>query len=142
MKIKKNISIIAVPGGRLFTGIAILKSYKAVIEQLHLGSTFGITTEIEGILAEKIISANPYLDKVRFVSTGTEATMSAARLARGFTKRPLIVKFSGNYHGHADSFLVKAGSSVTNLSATSSSLGVPPESVKHTLPLNTTTKRS
>lgn len=108
---------------------AILAAAKARMDK---GSTFGVTTEIEEKIARKIVDLIPSIEKIRFVSTGTEATMSAVRLARGYTGRPLIVKFSGNYHGHADFFLVKAGSGVSELHA-STSLGIPADLVKQTI---------
>src|SRR5208337_3482729 len=74
-----------------------------------------VTTELEIELATLICKAMPFLEKIRFVSSGTEATMSAVRLARGVTKRDLIVKFEGCYHGHADSFLSQAGSGLATL---------------------------
>jgi len=92
-----------------------------------------VTTEIEGELARKIMRHVPSIEKVRFVSSGTEATMSAARLARGFTGRDWIVKFSGNYHGHADFFLVQAGSGVFGLTPSSTSAGIPEEIVRSTI---------
>lgn len=106
--------------------------------QMCQGTTFGITTEIEGKLARQVVKLMPSIEKIRFVSSGTEATMSAARLARGFTKRNLLVKFIGNYHGHADFFLIQAGSGVVGLTATSSSAGIPDEIVSQTvcLPYN------
>lgn len=106
--------------------------------QIHKGSSFGITTPAEANLAKIILKHVPSVEKIRFVSSGTEATMSAARLARGYTGRDLIVKFIGNYHGHADFFLVQAGSGVLGLNATSSSAGIPDDIVKHTvcLPYN------
>jgi glutamate-1-semialdehyde 2,1-aminomutase len=87
----------------------------AIAEQAQRGTSFGVTTELELELARLIINAVPFLEKVRFVSSGTEATMSAVRLARGVTKRDLIVKFEGCYHGHADSFLSQAGSGLATL---------------------------
>src|SRR5947199_10149886 len=75
------------------------------------GSSFGAPTELETELAEMVVGAVPSVEMVRFVSSGTEATMSAIRLARGFTGRDLVVKFAGCYHGHVDSLLVSAGSS-------------------------------
>jgi len=82
---------------------------------LRKGTSFGAPTEAENDLAERIIAAVPSVEKVRLVNSGTEATMSAIRLARGYTKRPMIVKFAGNYHGHVDSLLVAAGSSAATL---------------------------
>ena len=107
---------------------------EAALKRMMKGTTFGITTEIEGRLAKKIIQHMPSIERLRFVSSGTEATMSAARLARGFTKRDLIVKFSGNFHGHGDFFLVKAGSGVAFLPE-SSSTGIPADIVKNTVSL-------
>jgi glutamate-1-semialdehyde 2,1-aminomutase len=97
-----------------------------------------MSTEIEWQLAQRVSQLVPSIEQVRFVSSGTEATMSAARLARGFTQRPLLVKFTGNYHGHADFFLVQAGSGVAGLTPTSSSDGIPQELVQDTvcLPYN------
>ncbi len=87
----------------------------AVEQALSRGTTYGAPTEAESELAELIIAAVPSIEKVRLVSSGTEATMSAIRLARGFTGRDVIVKFAGNYHGHVDSLLVAAGSSAATL---------------------------
>ena len=83
----------------------------AIAEMLGKGTSYGAPTEAESHLAELIIAAVPSIEKVRMVSSGTEAAMSAVRLARGFTGRDKIVKFAGNYHGHVDSLLVAAGSS-------------------------------
>src|SRR5579872_6661911 len=96
----------------------------AVREALERGTSFGAPTEIETELAEMIVEALPSIEKVRMVNSGTEATMSAIRLARGFTGRDKIVKFAGCYHGHVDSLLVKAGSAATTLGVPSSP-GVP-----------------
>jgi len=96
----------------------------AVHDALERGTSFGAPTELETGLAEFVIAAVPSIEKVRMVSSGTEATMSAIRLARGFTGRDVIVKFAGCYHGHVDSLLVKAGSAATTL-GTPSSPGVP-----------------
>jgi glutamate-1-semialdehyde 2,1-aminomutase len=87
----------------------------ALDEIIRRGTSFGAPTEAESELAELIISAVPSVEKVRLVNSGTEATMSAIRLARGFTGRDLIIKFAGNYHGHVDSLLVAAGSSAATL---------------------------
>jgi glutamate-1-semialdehyde 2,1-aminomutase len=87
----------------------------AIAAQAARGTSFGVTTELELELATLITRAVPFLEKVRFVSSGTEATMSAVRLARGVTKRDLIIKFEGCYHGHADSFLSQAGSGLATL---------------------------
>jgi glutamate-1-semialdehyde 2,1-aminomutase len=83
---------------------------KAIVAAAARGLTFGTPTEAETELAETIVSMMPWIERLRFVSSGTEATMSAIRLARGFTRRPKIVKFAGCYHGHADAFLIEAGS--------------------------------
>src|SRR5215475_10113465 len=88
---------------------------ESIAEQAKLGTSFGVTTELELELATLITQAIPFLEKIRFVSSGTEATMSAVRLARGVTKRNFIVKFEGCYHGHADSFLSQAGSGLATL---------------------------
>jgi glutamate-1-semialdehyde 2,1-aminomutase len=88
----------------------------AVKEQLEKGTSYGAPCEAEVLLAEMITSLVPSIDMVRMVSSGTEATMSALRLARGYTKREKIIKFEGNYHGHSDSLLVSAGSGVATLS--------------------------
>jgi len=98
------------------------------------GSSFGACTPIEAELAEEVIAAFPSLNKVRFVSSGTEATMSAIRLARAFTNRKYIVKFEGCYHGHADALLVKAGSGVATLGIPGSA-GVLEEQAQFTLAL-------
>ena len=87
----------------------------AIADQALKGTSFGVTTELELELATLITQAIPFIEKIRFVSSGTEATMSAVRLARGVTKRDFIVKFEGCYHGHADSFLSQAGSGLATL---------------------------
>jgi glutamate-1-semialdehyde 2,1-aminomutase len=107
----------------------------AVIAKAQLGLSFGAPTEIETELARLIVALIPSIDKVRFVSSGTEATMSAIRLARGFTGRDKIVKFEGCYHGHSDSLLVKAGSGALTLGVPSSP-GVPKSLADHTITLN------
>jgi glutamate-1-semialdehyde 2,1-aminomutase len=101
--------------GAMLLGHAHTGVTAAIVEQAARGTSFGVTTELELELASLILKAIPFLEKVRFVSSGTEATMSAARLARGVTKRDRIVKFEGCYHGHADSFLSKAGSGLATL---------------------------
>ncbi len=88
---------------------------EAIADQARRGTSFGMTTELELELATLITRAIPFIEKIRFVSSGTEATMSAVRLARGITKRDFIVKFEGCYHGHADSFLSQAGSGLATL---------------------------
>lgn len=121
--------------GALIHGHSHPDILNAVQKRMALGTSFGITSMIEDQFAEQIIHHIPSIEKIRFVSSGTEATMSAARLARGFTGRDMIIKFNGNYHGHADFFLVQAGSGVANLSQ-SSSAGIPADIVKNTLSLN------
>lgn len=106
----------------------------AVNQAIELGTSYGIPTLQETALAKLVVDAVPSVEKVRFVSSGTEAVMSAIRVARGFTGRNAIVKFDGNYHGHADHLLVSAGSGVAQLSSSSSS-GVPADFTKHTLSL-------
>src|SRR5882672_8500145 len=88
---------------------------EAIAEQARRGTSFGVTTALELELAELITKSIPFIEKIRFVSSGTEATMSAVRLARGVTKRDFILKFEGCYHGHADSFLSQAGSGLATL---------------------------
>ena len=101
--------------GAMLLGHAHPAVTAAIADQALRGTSFGVTTELELELATLITKAIPFLEKVRFVSSGTEATMSAVRLARGVTKRDLIVKFEGCYHGHADSFLSQAGSGLATL---------------------------
>lgn len=104
----------------------------AITEALQRGTSFGAPSELETEMAELVIDAVPSIEMVRMVNSGTEATMSAIRLARGFTGRNLIIKFAGCYHGHVDSLLVKAGSAATTL-GTPSSPGVPPGCTADTL---------
>jgi len=104
----------------------------AVKDAADAGSSFGAPTEREITLAEMVVNAVPSIEMVRMVSSGTEATMSAIRLARGFTGRDKIIKFSGCYHGHADSLLVKAGSGAATFGVPDSP-GVPQDLAKHTL---------
>ncbi|HZH54538.1 MAG TPA: aminotransferase class III-fold pyridoxal phosphate-dependent enzyme, partial [Sphingobacteriaceae bacterium] len=91
-----------------------------VTETLANGLSFGAPTALENELAELILEDNRYVEKIRFVSSGTEAVMSAIRLARGYTKRDKIIKFEGCYHGHSDALLVKAGSGLVTFGETSS----------------------
>jgi glutamate-1-semialdehyde 2,1-aminomutase len=118
--------------GALILGHAHPDVVRAVGEQAKLGTSYGMTSPLEIELAEEIAKALPSIERMRFVSSGTEATMSAVRLARGFTKRDLILKFEGGYHGHSDSFLVEAGSGLATLGI-SSSPGVPEALAKLTL---------
>lgn len=96
--------------GPMILGHAHPKVIQAITEKAKLGTSFGTPTEIETQIAQLAVSMVPNIDKIRFVNSGTEACMSAVRLARGFTKREKIIKFSGCYHGHSDSFLIAAGS--------------------------------
>lgn len=107
---------------------------KAISEVLRKGTSFGAPTDLEVELAEIIVDTVPSVEMVRMVNSGTEATMSAIRLARGFTGRDTIIKFDGCYHGHADTLLVQAGSGVATLSIPGSP-GVPESFVAHTLSL-------
>src|SRR6202045_3323110 len=101
--------------GAMLLGHAHPAVTAAISKQAERGTSFGATTELEVELATLITSAVPFIEKIRFVSSGTEATMSALRLARGVTKRDLLVKFEGNYHGHSDSFLSQSGSGLATL---------------------------
>ncbi len=101
--------------GAMILGHANPAISDAIAGQARRGTSFGVTTELELELASLITRAIPFIEKIRFVSSGTEATMSAVRLARGVTKRDFIVKFEGCYHGHADSFLSQAGSGLATL---------------------------
>ena len=101
--------------GPLLFGHAHEQITEAIVRAAEKGSSFGAATEAEVVLAEKICSMVPRVDMVRLVNSGTEATLSAIRLARAFTGRPKILKFVGCYHGHGDSFLIKAGSGVATL---------------------------
>ncbi len=120
--------------GPLILGHAAPVVIEAMGAAMRNGTSFGASTPAEADLAELVISAFPHMQKVRFVSSGTEATMSAIRLARAFTKRKFIVKFEGCYHGHADALLVKAGSGVATLGIPGSA-GVPEEFTQFTLAL-------
>ena len=110
--------------GALILGHAHPDVVAAIADQASRGTSYGVTSPLEIELAERIAHAVPSMERVRFVSSGTEATMSAIRAARGFTKRDLFLKFEGGYHGHGDSFLVKAGSGLATLGI-SASPGVP-----------------
>jgi glutamate-1-semialdehyde 2,1-aminomutase len=123
--------------GPLILGHNNSKIREKVIEVAQNGMSFGAPTALENELAELILSNNKYIQRLRFVSSGTEAVMSAIRLARGYTKRDKILKFEGCYHGHVDSLLVKAGSGLVTFGETSSA-GIPEAYAKETLvvPLN------
>jgi len=120
--------------GPLILGQAHPEVVAAVEAAARNGTSFGATTPAEADLAEEIVRAMPAIEKIRFVSSGTEATMSAIRLARAYTGRKYIVKFEGCYHGHADMLLVKAGSGVATLGIPGSA-GVPEEVTQFTLAL-------
>lgn len=120
--------------GPLILGHSQTDVEKAIRDALERGTGFGLSTEAEIRLAELVTQAMPSIEKVRLVNSGTEATMSAIRLARGFTGRNLVVKFIGCYHGHVDSLLVKAGSGVATF-ALPESAGVPAEFTRLTLAL-------
>jgi glutamate-1-semialdehyde 2,1-aminomutase len=120
--------------GPLILGHAEPNVLDAILGAACNGTSFGASTPSEADLAELVLGAFPHLQKVRFVSSGTEATMSAIRLARAYTKRKYIVKFEGCYHGHADALLVKAGSGVATLGIPGSA-GVPEEFIQFTVAL-------
>ena len=121
--------------GPMILGHAYPPVVEAVREKALDGLSFGAPTELETDLAKKVCAIIPNMDKVRFVNSGTEATMSAIRLARGATGRDKIVKFEGCYHGHSDSLLVKAGSGALTFGIPSSP-GVPESLADHTITLN------
>ncbi len=118
--------------GPLIFGHADEEIEENIINALKKGTSFGAPTELETTLAKEIISCYEGLDKVRLVSSGTEATMSAIRLARAYSQKDDLIKFEGCYHGHSDSLLVKAGSGCATFGSPSS-LGVPNDFSKHTL---------
>lgn len=120
--------------GPLMLGHCAPQVVEAVIQATRKGTSFGASTPSEADLAEMVIEAFPSMEKMRFVSSGTEATMSAIRLARAVTNRKYIVKFEGCYHGHSDALLVKAGSGVATFGIPGSA-GVPEEFVRFTLAL-------
>jgi glutamate-1-semialdehyde 2,1-aminomutase len=118
--------------GPLIWGHAHPRIVEAVAAAAAKGTSFGVPTELETEMAELVVQLVPSIEVVRMVNSGTEATMSALRLARAFTARPYIVKFEGCYHGHADSLLVKAGSGVATLGLPDSP-GVPTDTARNTL---------
>tara|TARA_B100001287_G_scaffold42180_1_gene31263 strand:- start:13159 stop:14454 length:1296 start_codon:yes stop_codon:yes gene_type:complete len=121
--------------GPMIIGHAHENVINAVNNQVYKGTSYGIPTELETKMAELVVSLAPNVDKVRFVNSGTEACMSAVRLARGFTSRDKIIKFSGCYHGHADPFLIQAGSGASTF-GTPNSPGVTKASASDTLLAN------
>jgi glutamate-1-semialdehyde 2,1-aminomutase len=118
--------------GPMVLGHAYQPVVDAVIEKAKLGTSFGMPTELETQIAALAVSMVPNIDKIRFVNSGTEACMSAIRLARGFTKRDKIIKFAGCYHGHSDSFLIQAGSGAVTFGSPNSP-GVTEGTAKDTL---------
>ncbi len=118
--------------GPMILGHAYEPVVNAVIERAKKGTSFGTPTELETKIAELAVSMVPNIDKIRFVNSGTEACMSAIRLARGYTKRDKIIKFSGCYHGHSDSFLIAAGSGLSTFGVPNSP-GVTQGTAKDTL---------
>ncbi len=120
--------------GPMLLGHAFPPAVEAIREAAGRSASFGASTEAEGDLAELVQQCFPSVGKLRFVSSGTEACMSAIRLARGYTGRPFVLKFEGCYHGHADALLVKAGSGVATFGIPGSA-GVPAETAMHTLAL-------
>lgn len=118
--------------GPMILGHAHKPVVDAIIEKTKLGTSFGTPTEVETKIAELAVKMVPNIDKIRFVNSGTEACMSAVRLARGFTSREKIIKFAGCYHGHSDSFLIQAGSGAMTF-GTPNSPGVTQGTAKDTL---------
>jgi glutamate-1-semialdehyde 2,1-aminomutase len=118
--------------GPMVLGHAYQPVVDAVIEKAKNGTSFGMPTEIETEIAKLAVSMVPNIDKIRFVNSGTEACMSAIRLARGFTKKDKIIKFAGCYHGHSDSFLIQAGSGLSTFGSPNSP-GVTVGTAKDTL---------
>jgi glutamate-1-semialdehyde 2,1-aminomutase len=118
--------------GPMILGHAYEPVVNAVIEKAKKGTSFGMPTELETQIAQLAVSMVPNIDKIRFVNSGTEACMSAIRLARGYTKRDKIIKFSGCYHGHSDSFLIAAGSGLSTFGVPNSP-GVTAGTAKDTL---------
>jgi glutamate-1-semialdehyde 2,1-aminomutase len=121
--------------GPMILGHAFPPVVDAVVDRAKSGTSFGMPTELETKIAELAISMVPNIDKIRFVNSGTEACMSAIRLARGYTKKDKIIKFAGCYHGHSDSFLIQAGSGASTF-GTPNSPGVTQGTAKDTLLAN------
>ena len=118
--------------GPMILGHSNPKIIKAIKDQADLGTSYGAPTEAETSIGELIRSAMPSIEKIRMVNSGTEATMSCIRLARGYTGRNKIIKFTGCYHGHVDSLLIKAGSGVSTFGLPDSP-GIPEELARHTI---------
>lgn len=121
--------------GPLILGHAHPQVIDAAYNAMKNGTSFGAPTKLENQLAELILSNHPFIEKIRFVSSGTEAVMSAIRLARAYTGKNKIIKLEGCYHGHSDSLLVKAGSGLATFGQ-SSSAGIPNEIIQHTIVLH------
>ena len=123
--------------GPLILGHCNKKIQNAITEAMNMGSSFGAPTRLEVEMAELVVDMVPSIEKIRMVNSGTEATMSAIRLARGYTKKDKVIKFTGCYHGHVDSLLVEAGSAIATLSIPGSP-GIPNDFAKNTysLPYN------
>ncbi|WP_396147165.1 glutamate-1-semialdehyde 2,1-aminomutase [Flavobacterium sp.] len=121
--------------GPMILGHAYQPVIEAITERAKSGTSFGMPTELETQIAQLAVSMVPNIDKIRFVNSGTEACMSAIRLARGFTNRNKIIKFAGCYHGHSDSFLIQAGSGASTF-GTPNSPGVTPGTAQDTLLAN------
>lgn len=119
--------------GSLILGHAHPQIVKSVCEQMATGSSFGIATPIELEIASKIVQHMPSIERIRMVNSGTEATMTAMRIARGYTERPKIIKFTGHYHGHSDSLLIQAGSGVSFINPMATSKGVNLNTIADTL---------
>lgn len=120
--------------GPLIAGHAHPKVVEAISQTAMRGTSYGIPTRLEVVMAQKVVEMVPSMDMVRMVNSGTEAAMSAIRLARGFTGRSKLIKFNGCYHGHSDCLLVQSGSGLATFGIPGSP-GVPPELVQHTLSL-------
>ncbi len=119
--------------GALIHGHAHPSITKALQKRVADGTSYGLSTALEEPLARKLVRNMPSMEQVRFVASGTEATMTAARVARGYTGRDYIVKFTGNFHGHADFFLVRGGSGMLGNTPTATSAGIPQDAIKYTL---------
>jgi glutamate-1-semialdehyde 2,1-aminomutase len=119
--------------GSLILGHAHPAVVEAATRQMARGSSFGIATLLEEQIASKVVGLIPSLEKIRFVSSGTEATMTALRLARGYTGRSKIIKFTGHYHGHSDFLLIRAGSGLASLNTVATSKGITAAAIADTL---------
>ena len=118
--------------GPMIMGHSHPEVVKAIKNQAELGTSYGAPTSLETDVAQIIVDCVPSIEKIRMVNSGTEATMSAIRLARGYTNKNKIIKFDGCYHGHVDSLLIKAGSGVSTFGLPDSP-GIPKDLAKHTI---------